>query len=113
MTACSNGSKGPDPYCEKLTAISHRLVSAQRDLFANRANGPAALSQIVGQLQEVQTRAPADIRDALSQLVTAFQTAEQALQHATKNSRQQLGQAAGVLSTDGKQVGDYVAQKCT
>jgi hypothetical protein len=96
----------------KLTAISHRLVGAERDLFTNRANGPTALSRIIGQLQDVQTGAPAEIRRALTELVTAFQSAEQALQHSTKQSRQQLAQAASVLSVDGKKVGDYAAQKC-
>lgn len=96
----------------KLTAISHRLVGAQRDLFSDRANGPAALSRITGQLQDVQKGAPAGIRQALTELVSAFQTAEQALQHSTEQSRQQLVQAASVLSRDGKKVGDYAAQKC-
>jgi hypothetical protein len=113
-TACSSsGSKGTDPECVKLTAISHRLVRAERDLFTNRANGPAALSQIVGPLQDAQTGAPPEIRQALAELVTAFQTAEQALRHSTKQSTQQLARAASVLSEDGKKVGDYAAEKCT
>jgi hypothetical protein len=114
MTACSSSAaKGSDPYCQHLTTVSHRLAGAQQDLFTSGARNQGALSQIVGELQGLQKGAPAGISRALAELATAYQQAEAALQHPTKRAQQQLAHVAHVLSTDGKQVNEYVTSKCT
>jgi hypothetical protein len=114
VTACSSsGSKGADPYCEHLSSVSQRLTSAQQDLFSSGATGQKALSRIVDELQGLQKGAPEDISKALAGLVTAYQQAEQVLQHPTKQGRQQLTRVANTLSTDGRKVRDYVTSKCT
>ena len=109
---CTSDSQKSDPYCQQLSATSERLASAQQDLYQVGAGSKAALNQIVGELQGLQTSAPADIRTALSELVTAFQQADDALRQPTKRAQRQLAQAAKVLAADGKKLTDYVASKC-
>lgn len=112
MTACSSGSDTSDAYCEQLTATSHRLASAEQDLFTGGAKSQAALARIVGELQGLQRDAPREIRSALDRLGTAFQRAEQAIQHPAEQGREQLDEVAAVLAADGKTVSDYVTSKC-
>ena len=111
--ACTSSAKHVDPYCAKLAAVSHRLTSAEQDLFRNGAGSAAALSRVVGELHGLQTNAPPDIRAALSELGTAFQRAQRALQQPSEHGRTKLAKVARVLSTDGTKVSNYVASKCT
>jgi hypothetical protein len=113
LTACSSGSKGADPYCQHLADVGQRLASAEQDLFQGGAREQSALSHIVGELQDVEKGAPADISKALAALATAFEQARGALQDRTAQGREQLAEIAHVLSTDGKKVSEYVTSKCT
>lgn len=110
IAACTSSSQKPNPACERLTGISNRLANAQRDLYTR---GTAALPQLVGELQSLQAGAPADVRQSLASLITAFQRAQQALQHpGSKNAHKELARVADVVSTDGKNVSDYAAARC-
>jgi hypothetical protein len=112
-TACSSdGSKQTDPYCTKLTAVSQRLISAEQDFFKGGAGGQGALSRVVGELQALQPSSPTGIRTALAELIIAFQDAEHALRHPSKEGQEQLAQAADVLSADGNKLSNYVTSKC-
>jgi hypothetical protein len=113
-SACSgSASKGPDPDCEHLKAVSRRLASAEQDLVTGRANERAALSRIVTELEGLRKGAPEDIDKALSELAGAFRQAEPALQHRNGRSREELARAATVLAADGRKVSSYVTSKCT
>jgi len=115
ITGCSSGSNESNPYCEHLSDVSTRLANAQQNLFRNGAGGAgssAALARIVGELQSLQSDAPVGLRQALAHLIMAFQQAERALRAPSNESRQQLTDAAHVLSVDGKKVTDYVVSKC-
>src|SRR5438552_3901017 len=70
FTGCTSGSKKTDPYCQRLTAASHRLATAQQDLYRGGADSQAALARIVSELRGLQKSSPSDIRQALSELVT-------------------------------------------
>lgn len=113
IAACTSSSEEPNPACERLTGISNRLATAQRDLYTGGARGSAALPQLIAELQSLQAGAPADVRQSLANLVTAFQRAQQALQHpASKNAHDELARVADVVSSDGKNVSEYAAAQC-
>lgn len=112
IAGCSSGSKQPSPYCQHLAEVSSRLAGAEQDLFRNGPGGQAALSRIVDELRGLQTDAPAEIRRAIDNLVTAFRGAERALREPSARASHQLADAAQFLSTDGRKVTNYVASAC-
>jgi hypothetical protein len=112
LSACSDDGAEIDPYCAKLIAVSDRLANAQRELFESDAGSGAALTRIADELRGLQPDAPAAIRRSLTALTGAFQQAEEALRHPSKQSRQALADAAEVLSTDGRKVTAYATAKC-
>jgi hypothetical protein len=115
LAACSGGSDEPEPSpeCVRLTGISEHLTTAQQNLFEGGPGSATALTRIVDELQRVRRGAPAEVRQSLTGLVSAFQEAELALRTRTPQSAKRLQHAASVLSVEGKQLNDYVLAACS
>lgn len=112
LTSCTDSGSGASPYCAKLIRASERLTSAQSDLYGGGTGSRAALRKIVAELNGLRDGAPSQIKAALTDMASAFESAERLVQDPASAASAQLAEVAKRLSGDGKKISAYATSKC-
>jgi hypothetical protein len=98
-------------FCARLVATGLKLNVAQTSLYDG--GSASALTTIITELTELENGAPADIRAALEDMRSAFQSAQQVLAHNNVTERgAELAKVGPRLEKDDKLISDYSASKC-
>jgi len=98
-------------FCAKLVAAGLKLNAAQTGLYDG--GNADALTTIIAELDALKKDAPADVRSALDDMRSAFQSAQQMLAH--NNVTQASSEFAKIgprLDEDDTVISRYTASKC-
>jgi hypothetical protein len=111
-TAHAGGAAALSGYCAKLVEAADKVSVAEGALYGGGGGGQAAIDTLVGELKALQNGAPPDVGSALSDMITAFQTAEDVLRHPTQQNEAQIAALGTKLSADGQKISGYLTSKC-
>lgn len=105
-------TKSVTPYCAKLRAAGLRIQQAQVQIYTSSNGKSAAVDALVSELNALKAGAPASIKAALTELGTAFRSAQSLLAHPSSANGAKLAQIGSKLASDAQQISAYVASKC-
>jgi hypothetical protein len=109
-TALATGTAGLSANCAKLATTAAKISEAELALYTGGSS--TAVSTLTTELKSLQSVAPAQLRPAIDDLINGFAIAADVLAHPTNENKAQLAALSARLSTDGKQVSDYVVAQC-
>ncbi|MCU1657398.1 MAG: hypothetical protein JWO57_2054 [Pseudonocardiales bacterium] len=113
-TTSSSGSNSRpvSAYCGKLVATATKVTAAQGALYRGGSSTQGAITTLVAELKALQDGAPSDVKTALTDMISAFQTAAGVLQHPTAQNQAQITALGTKLSADGQAISAYLTSKC-
>jgi hypothetical protein len=109
-TALATDTAHLTAYCAGLAAAAAKITAAEVAMYGGTANAGAA--PLIAELKALQANAPADIKAALTDLITGFTTAQDLLAHPTQQNKAQIEALAPKLAADGQKISAYIVSQC-
>lgn len=97
--------------CDKFADTAQRITDAQTELYTG-TGGKAAIDQLVGELEQLEEGAPADVQTALENLADGFRDAQELLADPSAENKEKLTEVSQSLAKDGQRITAYIVSKC-
>jgi len=97
--------------CDKYEDTAKKITDAQAEIYSG-TGGAEALASLRTELEGLKAGAPADVKTALTELVDAFEQAQQVMDDPANADASALADLGPKLSKDGQKVTAYIVSKC-
>jgi hypothetical protein len=97
--------------CDKFSDTAKKIADAQAEIYAG-TGGTEAIDSLRHELDALKDGAPADVKDALTEMADAFEKAQEIMADPTQANPAELADLGPKLSADGQKITAYVVSKC-
>lgn len=125
LGGCGSSSRSPaaDPSatvtstavpCRRYAETAQRIADAQAELYSGRAtaSGQSTVERLAGELEALETGAPAEVANALADLADGFRLAQQLLSSPSTRGSAQLKALTSRLAEDGTTISTWIQGRC-